>query len=324
MRKGWIRLHRSITDCFIWTDKPFDKARAWIDLLLLAYHDDKKIMIDAKPFTVERGSYLISRGKLADRWGWSLKKLDNYLRVLESEEMVTTFSTKKGIVITIVNYDKFQVKGTTEDTAEDRTQDTVEDIPEEIAEDTAEDRQNNKLKELNKLNELNNSNTGGDAPKPPKPTQEHSFAKHTNVQNLDYVIEHNSLTVDGELYVVLADWMEYKDQKKKGQNHYDTEKGITTLITKFTRNCNEYGLDAVSYAVEESIANNYQGIVWEKAQQFRSGKGNYTYKPQQTTTDLDPQITAQLRALEERQNETLAEFDNLTDEEIDRMCRGEL
>lgn len=61
-------------------------------------------------------------------------------------------------------------------------------------------------------------------------------------------------------------------------------------------------------------------LTWEDNQK----KGNYTYKPQKTTTDLDPQITAQLRALEERQNETLAEFDNLTDEEIDRMCRGEL
>ena len=61
---------------------------------------------------------------------------------------------------------------------------------------------------------------------------------------------------------------------------------------------------------------------WERS---RNSNCNNNYsKPQQTTTDLDPQITAQLRALEERQNETLAEFDNLTDEEIDRMCRGEL
>ena len=155
MEKGWIKVHRSITECFIWTDKPFDKARAWIDLLLLVCHKDKKILIDGKPFTVSRGSYLISRGKLAERWGWSLKKLDNYLRVLEREEMVTTFSTKKGIVITIVNYDKFQVQGTTEDTVEDTTQDTVEDIPEEIAEDTAEDRQKKELK--NVKNDKNNN-----------------------------------------------------------------------------------------------------------------------------------------------------------------------
>lgn len=159
MEKGWIKVHRSITECFIWTDKPFDKARAWIDLLLLVCHKDKKILIDGKPFTVSRGSYLISRGKLAERWGWSLKKLDNYLRVLESEEMVTTFSTKKGIVITIVNYDKFQVQGTTEDTAEDTTQDTVDDIPEEIAEDTAEDRQKKELKNVKNVKNNNISSS---------------------------------------------------------------------------------------------------------------------------------------------------------------------
>ena len=156
-------------------------------------------------------------------------------------------------------------------------------------------------------------------------SKSYSFDNHSNIENLEYVNNEKGLNIHPLVYEVIYDWMEYKDQKKpKSVNHYGTEKGITTLITKFTKNCNEYGLDAVRHAVEESIANNYQGIVWEKAQQFRSGKGNYTYKPQQTTTDLDPQITAQLRALEERQNETLAEFDNLTDEEIDRMCRGEL
>ena len=170
---------------------------------------------------------------------------------------------------------------------------------------------------------IGNSNTGGDAPKPPKPKQEHSFAKHTNVQNLDYVITHNDLTMTTDLYSIIADWMEYKDQKKKGQNHYDTGKGITTLITRFTKNCKDYGLDAVRHAVEESIANNYQGIVWEKAQQFRSGKGNYTYKPQQTTTDLDPQITAQLRALEEQQMASMPDIDSMSDEDIDRLIRGE-
>lgn len=172
---------------------------------------------------------------------------------------------------------------------------------------------------------IGNSNTGGDAPKPPKPTQEYSFDNHTNIENFNYVIDHNGLLVDGGVYMVLMDWMEYKDQKKpKSVNHYGTEKGITTLITKFTKNCNEYGLNAVRHAVEESIANNYQGIVWEKAQQFRSGKGNYTYKPQQTTTDLDPQITAQLRALEEQQLASMPDVANMSDEDIDRLIRGEL
>lgn len=299
MEKGWIKVHRSITECFIWTDKPFDKARAWIDLLLLVCHKDKKIMIDGKPFTVARGSYLISRGKLAERWGWSLKKLDNYLRVLEREEMVTTFSTKKGIVITIVNYDKFQVKGTTEDTVEDTTQDTVEDIPEEIAEDTAEDRQK---KELNNVMNVNNN-------------------------------------ISSSLHSVVEAWNSLKEYGIKPISKLTSgTKRYESLVARL----NQYGLHDVLKAIENIKASDFlQGKSGSKRQwvitfdwfvlpnnfpkvleEQYSNSG--TNKPTSTNTDLDPQITAQLRALEERQNETLAEFDNLTDEEIDRMCRGEL
>lgn len=158
-------------------------------------------------------------------------------------------------------------------------------------------------------------------------SKSYSFDNHTNIENLNYVINHSDLVIDGGVYMILMDWMEYKDQKKpKSVNHYGTEKGITTLITRFTKNCKDYGLDAVRHAVEESIANNYQGIVWEKAQQFKGGKGNYTYKPQQTTTtnDLDPQITAQLRALEEQQLASMPDVANMSDEDIDKLIRGEL
>lgn len=63
-------------------------------------------------------------------------------------------------------------------------------------------------------------------------------------------------------------------------------------------------------------------LTWEDNQK----KGNYTYKPQQTTTtnDLDPQITAQLRALEEQQMASMPDVANMSDEDIDKMIRGEL
>ena len=295
VEKGWIKVHRSITECFIWTDKPFDKARAWIDLLLLVCHKDKKIMIDGKPFTVARGSYLISRGKLAERWGWSLKKLDNYLRVLEREEMVTTFSTKKGIVITIVNYDKFQVKGTTEDTVEDTTQDTVEDIPEEIAEDTAEDRQK---KELNNVMNVNNNI---------------SSSLHSVVDAWNSLSEYGIKPIS---------------KLTSGTKRYDS------LVARLKK----YGLDNVLKAIENIKHSDFlQGNTGDwfitfdwfvKPNNFpKVLEGNYNNtnpKPQQTTTDLDPQITAQLRALEEQQMASMPDVANMSDEDIDKMIRGEL
>lgn len=131
-QQGWIKLHRKILNCWIWDIKPFDKGRAWVDLLLLAMHHDTKVVIDDKPIVIGRGSYFTSRGNLANRWGWSVKKVDKYLETLEKEQMITTIRTKKGTTVTIVNYGEYQIEGTTLDTTEDITQGISLDISPDI------------------------------------------------------------------------------------------------------------------------------------------------------------------------------------------------
>lgn len=155
MAEGWIKLHRKVLDCWIWQVKPYDKARAWVDLLLLVMHHDKKMVVEEKPITIERGSYFISRGKLADRWGWSIKKVDAYLKTLEKEKMVTTNRTRKGTIITIVNYEEYQIEGTTQDTTEDAPQDTTEDIPQDTPHGTSQGTQNKNIKNDKELKNIN-------------------------------------------------------------------------------------------------------------------------------------------------------------------------
>ena len=65
---GWIKLYRKMVDCFIWqSNEPFDKRSAWVDLLLLMQHKDKKMMVDGVVKSVKRGSYMFSIDKLASR-----------------------------------------------------------------------------------------------------------------------------------------------------------------------------------------------------------------------------------------------------------------
>lgn len=125
-KEGWIKLHRKIQDCFLWDDKPYDKARAWIDLLLSAMHNDKKMLIDGKAVTVRQGSFMTSILKLADKWGWNRKTVRSYLKMLENEQMITTNRTSKGTTVTIVNYEKYQLDGTTERTADGTADGTAE------------------------------------------------------------------------------------------------------------------------------------------------------------------------------------------------------
>ena len=71
---GWIKLHRKITDHWLWEDKPFARGQAMIDLLILAGYNDQPKYVDGNLETVERGSMVTSIRRLCDRWGWSNSK----------------------------------------------------------------------------------------------------------------------------------------------------------------------------------------------------------------------------------------------------------
>ena len=117
MAIGWISIHRKIQECTIWIDdEPFDRRSAWIDLLLLANHEDKKMIFDGKVITVQRGQRITSVRHLAERWRWSPKKTLSYLRLLESEQMIIKESDSRKTLLTIVNYDIYQGMGNAEET----------------------------------------------------------------------------------------------------------------------------------------------------------------------------------------------------------------
>ena len=125
MSKGWILLHRQIQDCWIWNDEPFSRGQAWVDLLLLANHNEKKIWINGELKVIQKGQFHTSVLKLSDRWKWSRGKTKRFLDLLENDEMITAEyskgGTSNGTTLTIVNYENFQFLGTTDDTSDDTT-----------------------------------------------------------------------------------------------------------------------------------------------------------------------------------------------------------
>lgn len=119
MNKGWISLSRKIQDCFIWEDKPFAKGQAWIDMLLLANHSEKKVLSKNEVVLVEKGSFLTSDLKLSERWGWGRKKTRLFLELLEDEQMIVTKRNSKGTIINIVNYSVYQTFDVCEGTSKE-------------------------------------------------------------------------------------------------------------------------------------------------------------------------------------------------------------
>lgn len=128
MKDGFIKIYRSMFDNFLWTEKPFSRAQAWIDLLQMANISDGKVLIKGTVYEVHRGQVFRATSTLAERWGWSRKKVVNFLTLLENEKMATTKGTTGGTLITIENYAVYNTlgaeSGTTEGTLEEQQRDS--------------------------------------------------------------------------------------------------------------------------------------------------------------------------------------------------------
>lgn len=111
---GWIKLHRKIEDNPLFNDKPFCKTMAWIDLLLLANHENKDFLdrrgnlIQGKQGTVYRSIHFLS-----ERWGWSKNKVNHFLNQLVKMKMIEKKSTTQGTTLTVINYGDYQKQGST-------------------------------------------------------------------------------------------------------------------------------------------------------------------------------------------------------------------
>ncbi|MCT4544541.1 MAG: DnaD domain protein [Vallitalea sp.] len=126
--KGWIKTYRDIQDHWLWSEKPFDKRSAWLDLILSANHKNKKFPLGTEIMEVKRGDFVTSELKLAARWGWSKTKTRNFLKLLENDNMIVKKADRKKTTISIVNYSKYQDTKTTEKLQENHCETTAKPL----------------------------------------------------------------------------------------------------------------------------------------------------------------------------------------------------
>ena len=108
--QGWISLDRQVTENWIWNDKPYAKGQAWIDILLRVNHKAKKVPIGNQLIDIGEGQTIWSIDDMSRRWGWSRKKVSNFLNILETESMLSQKRTSKYTFLTVTNWDLYQNK----------------------------------------------------------------------------------------------------------------------------------------------------------------------------------------------------------------------
>lgn len=106
MEQGWIKLHRSIYNHWLW--KEDTKLKWWLDLLLMANHTTRKILLGNNLIEIPRGSLHTSITKLTDRWQADKKTVKKFLDLLQKDSMVSYTTSSHGTTINISNYNDFQ------------------------------------------------------------------------------------------------------------------------------------------------------------------------------------------------------------------------
>lgn len=124
MSKGWISIHRKLQCHWLWTDKPFSKGQAWIDLLMSANHEDCRFLLGSQLVDAKKGDVITSEVKLMDKWGWSKTKVRSFLTLLEKDSMIVKKTDQKKTTLSLTNYGVWQESQTTKEPLEDHSKTT--------------------------------------------------------------------------------------------------------------------------------------------------------------------------------------------------------
>jgi len=116
------------------------------------------------------------------------------------------------------------------------------------------------------INDNDNNSPKGEVQKgecfPPAPLRD------KKIKNEECREIRNSFVYPPELQKKVNEWLRYK--KEKRQDYQPT--GLRRLLAQIQNECAKYGEQAVINVIDMAIANNYQGILWEKITEGKRGQ----------------------------------------------------
>lgn len=98
-----------------------------------------------------------------------------------------------------------------------------------------------------------------------------TYVKHMENENINIYINNyiNNNNYTNKLKEIIITWLEYKNQK----NEQYQEKGFKSLLTQIKNNVEKYGEDTVIEVINNSMASNYKGIIFDKLKQGNNSNG---------------------------------------------------
>lgn len=153
--RGWVSIHRTLVSHPLWIGEKFTRGQAWVDMLMLANHADGYIRVRGVRVDVKRGQVGWSEVALARRWRWSRGKVKRFFTELENDKQIVQQKNNVTSIISIVNYNSYQLNETPNSTINSTPSETTIEQQTGSKQDT-----NNNTNKGNNDNKVNNKDTG--------------------------------------------------------------------------------------------------------------------------------------------------------------------
>lgn len=111
---GWVKLHRSILENAVWQCSTPGQKAVLITIMLLANSKPNKWIWKGKKYELKAGQLITSRESLSKQARVSEQTVRGALKRFEMLEFITSEATSEGTLITIVNWELYQGRETTD------------------------------------------------------------------------------------------------------------------------------------------------------------------------------------------------------------------
>lgn len=106
--RGWVKFWREQFNHWLSEKKPWCDGYAWAYLYSQANYKKGIVNFRNEYLPIERGQYITSKLKMSKKFGWTYRHVENFLKALESDQMIAYRTTNRYIVVTVINYSEYQ------------------------------------------------------------------------------------------------------------------------------------------------------------------------------------------------------------------------
>lgn len=239
MDGGFIKIDRGILDWEWYSD--INTTRLFIHLILKANWKDGRFQGQE----IKRGSFVTSYPKLAEETELTVNQVRTSLSKLKSTGEITVKSQSKFSVITVKNYCLYQdISQANHSQITDKPQTNHSQIT------TIEESKKARREEIKKR-----------------------VSKDTPKETPEDIISQYDFSE--AMVIKIREWLKYKSERR--ETYKST--GLTALLNRVSQKSGEYGENPVMALMDESMANGWRGIIWDRLKGEEkhelSGKGKW-------------------------------------------------